>query len=225
MMKDPGNIPKIEFGLADLRDRIEQRNKTRQKRKELAAKIELWRKEGYDVQPMEKTIEAEIETVERGFVKFDKNITELKEMEARLGKLDTEGFENLVKQMMGLLRQPAEAERAADVMDLLVTNIEQRDNMLKPPAFPIKDPKDLVAVIEKCTHLPSFLWGRPHLKMACIIMESELDESKNLELVVKLGNKWYYSDPRKPDSFLKPFHGERVTKEEKRQLVIKGFQS
>jgi hypothetical protein len=225
MMNNPANISKIEAGIADLGDRIDQRDRAKQKRKQLTEKMERWRGEGYAVHPLEKILGAEIGTIESEFETFEKNIATLKDMEAQLVKLDTEGFENLVKQIMLFLREPDEADEAANLLDLLRTNIEQRDNMLRQPAFPVKDPKDLVPAIEKCKHLPSFLWGRPHLKMAHIILESELDESKNLELLVKLGNKWYFSDPNKPDRFLKPFYGERVTKEEKRQLVIKSFQS
>jgi hypothetical protein len=56
------------------------------------------------------------------------------------------------------------------------------------------------------------LWGKEPGDLAEDLIHAEYGKTHNGEVIVKIGRRWYYGDPRKEDQFLTAYTGEHEKK-------------
>jgi len=84
----------------------ELREQTEQRRNELNAQMDDWVSEGYIVSRLEKALDGDIETMEKGFLDFEGDLGILQELAEKVDSISADGFTKEVEALTPLLKDP-----------------------------------------------------------------------------------------------------------------------
>ncbi len=89
------------------------------RQKALKVKIYDWRKKGYNVSRFSTLIQRDISIAEEEFEEFLKTVRQMEKIEERLYRLDSNGFEDHVKKIEDMMREPDQIEELEKEIILL----------------------------------------------------------------------------------------------------------
>jgi chromosomal replication initiator protein DnaA len=126
LLKNPTALEEIQRLLSELVDVI---NKEEARRSEIKQQLENWREEGYNVSTLDSAMDKNIDKIIEVMTNLNEQITKLKELESRLGVLETKWFEEEANKVKELLKDPdqmEEAEKAAQDLENKILQTQRR---------------------------------------------------------------------------------------------------
>lgn len=187
----------------------------------IRTKVARWWEKGYDVSVLQKHINEPVVVLEDIVAEFEGFVKVLEDIEGELNSLYLEGFEEDQKELRGLLRDiknmTSARRKFGEMKAKLAEKIRDEDAARKEGRGavgpPIQSTSLLATIILRISHrLPVAMWGKEPGGLAEELLRSEYGTTHNGELILKVGRKWYYGDPRKEEQFLTPYiveHGKK----------------
>ena len=96
------------------------------RQKELKVKLYDWKKKGYNVSRIYQLIQQDITLAEEEFNEFLNTVRHMEKIEERLYRLDTTGFEDQVKRIEDMIKDPGRIEELEESIIILEENILKR---------------------------------------------------------------------------------------------------
>lgn len=110
-----------------IRKELKTLDKKEETLQQLTKKIEQWKNEGYNVSRLEEVIyKKDIEELNEIFAEFEEDIQILKEIKAKLERLDTTGFEEIVEHISASLNDPESKSTILEQVMMLEEKIKDR---------------------------------------------------------------------------------------------------
>ena len=97
------------------------------RQKELKVKIYDWKKKGYNVSRIYQLIQQDITLAEEEFNEFLKTVRQLGKIEERLYRLDTNGFNEQVKRIEDMIKDPDRIEELEENIIILEENVLKKE--------------------------------------------------------------------------------------------------
>lgn len=214
LLMDPAMATDIMDQIHTLRYLISRKGDEEAIRDVIRTKVARWWEKGFDVSVLQKHINEPVVVLEDIVSEYEGFVKILEDIESELNSLYIEGFVEDEKDLRGMLRDIKNVTSARRKMDELKAKLAERikaeDEARREGRGdigpPIQSTSLLATIIIRISHrLPVVMWGKEPGGLAEELLKSEYGTTHDGELILKVGRKWYYGDPRKEEQFLTPY--------------------
>jgi hypothetical protein len=214
LLLDPSQTTDIMDQIHTLKYIISRKGDEEAIRDVIRTKVARWWEKGYDVSVLQKHINEPVVVLEDIVAEFEGFVKVLEDIEAELNTLYIVGFEEDEKELRTMLRDIKNIVSARKKMDELKTKLAEKIRQEDTARMegkgeigpPIQSTSLLATILLRISHrLPVAMWGKEPGGMAEELLRSEYATSHDGELILKVGRRWYYGDPRKEEQFLTPY--------------------
>lgn len=214
LLLDPSMTTDIMDQIHTLKFIISRKGDEEAIRDVIRTKVARWWEKGFDVSVLQKHINEPVVVLEDIVSEYEAFVKVLEDIEDELNTLYLEGVEADEKELRGLLRDiknvTSARKRMAELKERLAERIHEQDEARKEGRGevgpPIQSPSLLATIVLRIAHrLPVAMWGKEPGGLAEELLQTEYGMTREGELILKVGRKWYFGDPRKEDQFLTPY--------------------
>jgi hypothetical protein len=221
MLMDPSRTSEVMDALRTLRYLISMRGDEDAIREVIKTKVARWWEKGYDVAVLQKHMDQPIEVLEDIVGEFEGFVKVMEGIEEELDTIYLDGFEKEEEEIKTLLHDIKNVMQAkkklkelkAKVIERIRSEDDARACSTDTVCAPVTSTSLLATIILRIAHrLPVALWGKDPGELAEDLLQAEHGKTKDGEIIVKVGRRWYHGDPRKENKFLTSYTVEHDEK-------------